>query len=401
MISFKYFFYKLKDVKISDLFAFFKMLVAVILIPLYKKKYNGAWLICEEPYEARDNGFVFYKYLRIVKEKENCFYAIKRSSVDYQKVATLGHVLEYGSIQHWLAYFLCSFNISSQKGGKPNAALCSFFELVKIFKTKNIFLQHGIIINNLEWLYADKSKIDLFITSTIPEYKYVCERFGYDISTIQLTGLPRFDELHNLNVVENQILIMPTWRYWFNLRSKSVKGEDANFETSEYLNKWQELLNSEYLTELINRYNLKVIFYPHRNMQKYLGDFTVNNKNIIVADWRNYDIQKLLKESRLMITDYSSVFFDMIYMKKNVIFYQFDIDKYRSIQYKEGYFDYSNNPFADSFTNSKDVLKKLADLIQNEYGLSETFEKAFHEYFKYYDMNNCKRVYDRIESMNL
>lgn len=401
MISFKYFFYKLKDLKISDLFAFFKMLVAVILIPLYKKKYNGAWLICEEPYEARDNGFVFYKYLRIVKEKENCFYAIKRSSVDYQKVATLGHVLEYGSIQHWLAYFLCSFNISSQKGGKPNAALCSFFELVKIFKTKNIFLQHGIIINNLEWLYADKSKIDLFITSTIPEYKYVCERFGYDISTIQLTGLPRFDELHNLNVVENQILIMPTWRYWFNLRSKSVKGEDANFETSEYLNKWQELLNSEYLTELINRYNLKVIFYPHRNMQKYLRDFTVNNKNIIVADWRNYDIQKLLKESRLMITDYSSVFFDMIYMKKNVIFYQFDIDKYRSIQYKEGYFDYSNNPFADSFTNSKDVLKKLADLIQNEYGLSETFEKAFHEYFKYYDTNNCKRVYDRIESMNL
>lgn len=63
---------------------------------------------------------------------------------------------------------------------------------------------------------------------------------------------------------------MPTWRYWFNLKSKQNKNTDNDFETSEYVRCWEELLVSPELERLINKYQLEVIFYPHRNMQNYI-----------------------------------------------------------------------------------------------------------------------------------
>ena len=41
---------------------------------------------------------------------------------------------------------------------------------------------------------------------------------------------------------------------------------------------------------------------------------------IIPASWREYDVQDLLMRCSLLITDYSSVFFDAGYMEKPVIY---------------------------------------------------------------------------------
>ena len=69
--------------------------------------------------------------------------------------------------------------------------------------------------------------------------------------------------------------------------------------------------------------------------------FPIFSDRIIIADMK-YDVQQLLKESLLLITDYSSVFFDMMYMNKPVNFYQFDEKQYRKSHYKEGYLNYQN-----------------------------------------------------------
>lgn len=52
------------------------------------------------------------------------------------------------------------------------------------------------------------------------------------------------------------------------------------------------------------------------------------SKEIEIAKFKDYDVQQLLIELRILITDFSSVFFDFAYMKKPVIYYQFDRDKY-------------------------------------------------------------------------
>ena len=382
LIDYRYIKSKIKDVKLNDILALFPMTIAVLLTPFFKSKYKDTWLVCEEKKEARDNGYWFFKKMKENHPEQDCIYAIDKSSVDYNKVEKLGNIVQFGSLKHWIIYFTCKHNISSQKGGKPNAALCSFLELNDISNGHNIFLQHGIIINNLEWLYADRSRFEIFITSTVPEKDFIEKRFGYPKGTIKLTGLPRFDNLHQDRTDKKRIVIMPTWRYWFNLKSKQFDGFDKEFNNSEYMIKWKELLESKELNELINEYDLEVIFYPHRNLQSHLKEMKENsNSKVIFASWEDYDLQELLITSSLMITDYSSVFFDMIYMKKPVIFYQFDLEKFRIGQYGEGYFDYSNNPFGSSYREVVPLMEELKKYIEHDYSCSEYFLEEHKKIF--------------------
>lgn len=394
MIYFKYFLERLKDVKIRDYASVIPMTIALIAKPFFKRKYQKIWLVCEEPAEARDNGYHFYKYMCKKQPQQRCVYAIRRKSVDYQKVKNLGSVIEYGSIKHWLVYFLCEYNISSQKGGKPNAAICSFMELSGGFKPQNVFLQHGITKDMASWLYADKCFFKYFITAALPEHEMIKKYYGYSEGTVQLTGFPRYDALNNSKTDYRQVLIMPTWRYWFNLKSKRGKDVNTDFSRSDYLNKWLELLNSQFLNTVINEYDLKIIFFLHRNMQKYIDSFEHVNSKITIASWKSYDIQELLKQSALMITDYSSVFFDMMYMKKPIIFYQFDETEYRKYQYQQGWFDYHNNAFGKTYDSSKNVIHELREYAAANFKIGDDYEKAYGTIFKYSDTNNSKRVFE-------
>jgi CDP-glycerol glycerophosphotransferase len=393
MNKLQYFLWKIKDVKPEDYLAVFPMVTGEIVSLFYKKKYKDYWIICEDPKEARDNGYWLFKYIREQHPEQKIIYLINKDSVDYYKVAKLGQCVQYGSLKHWILYFTTRFNISSQKGGKPNAALCAFFELNGKFKPHNIFLQHGVIINDLVWLHADRSCIETFITSAVSEYKFVRDVYGYKPGVVQRTGLPRFDNLHDNKIIKNQILIMPSWRAWFTEASSRADESDANFANSEYLIRWKEILNSDELKKLIDKYHLKVVFYPHRNMQHFLSFFHDVKAYITIASYRDYDVQNLLKESEMMITDYSSVFFDMIYMKKPVLFYQFDEEKFRKQQYEKGYFDYHNNSFGKSFNDYKSVVMELENIIKDDYKVDEAFLKAHDEYFPYFDTNNSERIY--------
>lgn len=402
MIDFKYFKSKIRDVKTGDLLSLFPMALALAVVPLYKKKYRKTWLVCEEKKEARDNGYWFFRKMAENHPEQKCIYAIDKKSVDYENVREYGEVIQYGSIIHWIVYFTCEYNISSQKGGKPNAALCAFLELNGLFRAHNVFLQHGVIINDLKWLYADRSAIDLFITSTIPEKAFVEARFGYPDGTIKLTGLSRFDNLHQNRTNNRQIVVMPTWRYWFNLKSKQAEEFDSDFESSEYYGKWKEFLQSEQLNALISEYGLKVIFYPHRNMQRFVSKMREGVKTkAIIASWEEYDIQELLLTSAMMITDYSSVFFDMIYMKKPVLFYQFDIEKFRLGQYEEGYFDYSDNCFGKSFRDLDLLMNGLSEIVERHFECDQQYLNEHKRIFPYYDTLNSERIYSEIKRLSV
>ena len=97
--------------------------------------------------------------------------------------------------------------------------------------------------------------------------------YGYKDGVARLTGFPRYDSLIPNQTNQNQILIMPTWRNWFNLKSKGSQEVKTPFGCSEYLKKWMELLNSKELDYLIINHNLKVVFFLHRNMQRYIEAF--------------------------------------------------------------------------------------------------------------------------------
>ena len=143
----KDFFLKFKRVKVKDIIAIFIMLVAIPEALYLKNKRKDLWLICERENEARDNGYWLFKYIRENWPNEDVVYAINKNSEDYNKVKDLGEIVEYGTYKHWVYYLAANKNISSQKDGKPNGALCYLLEVYGILLK---IMQSGYIIRILK-----------------------------------------------------------------------------------------------------------------------------------------------------------------------------------------------------------------------------------------------------------
>lgn len=388
-----------KYVKIKDILSIFIFIFALPFALFFrlinKIKKRKLWLICESPNTARDNGYHLYKYIKENHSECYCFYAIDKNSDDYKKIEKYGNIIQYYSFKHWIYYLAADINISSQKAGNPNAPLFYILQVYGIWKNKRVFLQHGITKDDAKWLYYDSTKFSLFICGAEKEYEYIMEKFGYPEKNVVYTGLARFD---NLDVGKNnskQILLMPTWREWLGTETNSLNKQEDFIETL-YYKTYQSLINNTRLIEYLKKENIIMYFYPHLNMQKFIDKFSTKSENIKLVLNNDTDIQELLVESSLMITDYSSVYMDFSYMRKPVIYYQFDKEEYREKQYQEGYFQYERDGFGEVISNEEDLVNKVIYYIENNYKIEENYLDRINKFFRYNDKKNCERNYIEI-----
>ena len=190
----------------------------IIHLFLFNKKQN-IWLIAERGNEARDNGYVFYQYIKTNHQSQKVLYIITKDSPDIEKIAKEDRLIK-GTLKHYFLYMNAQVLISTHiMGYAPDMRLFTKFNKISFFKPrgKQVFLQHGIINNYLKELTPKKIDIDLFISGANQEYKYLLQDFGHTSETVKYTGLARFDNL--IDNSKNQILLMPTWRkYLFNKR---------------------------------------------------------------------------------------------------------------------------------------------------------------------------------------
>ncbi len=392
------FFQKLKEISLVDILHIALFLLALFPAWLYKKKRKHLWLICESRQEARDNGYWLYRYIREHERECDVVYAIDPKSKDYEKVASLGETVSYGTFKHWIFYLAAEANISSQKGGKPNAAVCYFLEVYGIRKNTRVFLQHGVIKDDLPFVHYEHAKFSLFVTSTQREYEYVRDNFNYPPGCVQLLGLCRFDNLHHAATKTGQILVMPTWRGWISPPSNG-RAEFEGMEEikkSEYYRGWNDFLQDGRLHKLLQKENKRLIFYQHREMQKFRGLFSSTDERISIAESEDFDVQQLLMESAYLVTDYSSVAMDFAYMGKPLCYYQFDYEKFREHHYPKGYFSYRADGFGPVCDDEESLIFALEHMIENPYGMEKVYQKRADAFFTLRDEKNCKRNYDAI-----
>lgn len=366
---------------------------------LYRKK--NIWLISERGTEARDNGYHFFRYLREKHPEIECYYVIKKDSPDRKRIESLGEAVNYRSLQHYLLFFGAKYLLSTHiMGFTPNNGFYKYMQPrinKRAVRGKTVFLQHGITFNNFPdlYLYQEKTKLDLFICGAKPEYEYIAKNWHYQHDEVQYTGFARFDALHEQKI-KRQILIMPTWRRWLKHPANAKK---TSILDSPYFQSWCGLLKSEKLAALAEKYQVQMIFYPHYEMQEYINQFETVSDKIVLADFAHYDVQQLLKESMLLITDYSSVFFDFAYMEKPVLYYQFDETEYRARHYAQGYFDYRRDGFGEVATEEDALFDLLEQYLENGCNLKSEYRKRIQGFFPLHDQNNCERIYHEILNM--
>ena len=366
------------------------------LLSLFNVKYRDYWLIEERGFDARDNGYWFYKYLVENHPEVKVMYSITPDSEDLEKIKMLGGEYVYrNSIRHGIIYFVCEALLS------PHDQFCrplwkglGWLQKITIFKFlrprgKKIFLQHGITKDYIEFYTKSFTNADMFICGALPEYEFIKKRYGYAESEVKYTGFARFDNLEK-NKFNNKkmILIIPTWRSYID---KNLS--EHEFKQTDYYKKYNSLLNNANLIEYIEENDIKVVFYPHILMQQWINCFTSSSEKICIMSAHNIEVQDLLIKCSMLVTDYSSVFFDVAYMNKPTIFYQFDYSTYRSGYLQEGYYDYHNDlgPVCDT-------EEELVNQIINSYGKlpEEKYLHKIKEYFVYQDQNNCNRIYKEV-----
>ena len=261
-----------------------------------------------------------------------------------------------------------------------------------------IYLQNGIIKDDLtKYINRISMQFDLIITSSIQEYNsLLLMEYGYTKENLVLTGLPRFDslfELKNKIKTEKLIIIFPTWRIYIRgvrdlLTHNSIKSD--YFPNIQFYN---NLINNKQLIQIMNKYDYKGIFCLHPNFKAQKSFFRENNRFKVIDICNS---QEVLLKASLLITDYSSIFFDFGFIEKPVLYIHFDYEDYRNYQFPEGYFDYKKQGFGPVCNDIKCLINNIIDEFEHNCSLKELYSIRIKKFFKYFDEKNSFRTFNEI-----
>lgn len=370
----------------------------------FKKK--PLWIISDRMDVANDNGEVFFRYLCNKNPEDIDFeFVINKNSPDAARIKSIGKTVYFGSLKYKL-HFLLADKIVSSQANEENLNAFAYNDYKYFYNLCNfdfVFLQHGIIKDDLsDWLNKRNKKIDLFVTSAQAEQQSIVNGdYDLDESTVKLTGLPRFDRLYNLNRNEKkQILIMPTWRRSFNIVYKNVDSEESKiaFMQTEYFKFYNQLINDERLLNAMKKNGYKGKFCLHPLHSTKTDCF--NENEVFTVTKGNINYPELFTEGALMVTDYSSTFFDFCYLNKPVIYTQFDREEfYEGSMYSEGYFKYERDGFGPVCETYDETVDKIIESIENDFKIDSVYEERIKNFYAYSDNRNCERIYNAICDM--
>lgn len=373
---------------------FMKIGLSLLSLPV-KLRYAGqeVWLVSERPDQAEDNGYAFFKYCRENHPNKKVFYLIDKDSPHIDKVQTLGNVIIHSSLKHWLYMLTANKYISAWVFDefslpKGSAEFKDLFASV-YERTPQITLQHGVIIHNIApYLSKEQYNQQLFIASSEAEKEVIKQTLGYEDQDVVVTGLSRFDNLHNLSV-KKQILIMPTWRRSiFNLNK-------SQFLRSLYFNRYYQLVRNEQLLKILEEKQIVLKFYVHSQMQKFLPEFAFEHPNVQFLTKQDAIVSELLKESSLLVTDYSSVMADFLYMDKSVLLYQFDpYDNHHGPVQQISYDD-----FGEVFDDETKLVEAITQSIHTDFKISPEYQEKSNAFFAHKDQQNSARIFKAINDL--
>lgn len=388
-----------------DIPSIVKLFCTFVPAKIYKHLYKDVWIITEYPENARDNGYWLFKYVRENYPGKRVFYPIKRKASDYAKVAQLGNVIEFGGWKHYFLYWASHKFIGTTKyHGFPDERMCSGIFEMKLHRFKYVFLNHGFARGISNIINARNTDYDLIIAMSELEKKIMVELNGQPKEKVKAVGFCRHDNLDDSLLDKKTIVVMPTWRRWLDYRheedEQKVKEIKKRYKESPYYKKYMELLNHPRLLRYLEENDLKIIFYLHGYAQAYSGTFRSDSKRVVIARKNHYYVQDLLKQAAFLVTDYSSVFFDFAYMKKPMVYFQFDIEEFSKNQYAESeYYQYSRDGFGPITDTVDEVVNAIENAHRNNFQMDPKYIERVELFFKEFGKNHCQKIYKLIDEL--
>ncbi|MDW5472574.1 CDP-glycerol glycerophosphotransferase family protein [Staphylococcus equorum] len=194
--------------------------------------------------------------------------------------------------------------------------------------------------------------------------------FNTNVKSIS-AGFPRndmmFKALNQTNEIREKlsipadkkvVLYAPTWR--------EAKSSDINMDI-DYM---QKTLGDNFILLIRAHYMVSNNMDIRKNYP-----FAINVSNYP-------SVEELYAISDVLITDYSSVMFDYAYLKKPMIFYAYDLEKY--LYGERGvYLDYENIVPGPVVKTTQEIIDNLKDYNNFESKYKEKYELFYNEFCQY------------------
>lgn len=233
----------------------------------------------------------------------------------------------------------------------------------------------------------DSKNIDYLLVSSQEVKTIYSKALNVPEEKIMSIGIPRTDPLFDGEYIHREkkkfikenrfldkkkiILYTPTFR----------DDEKEYFNMQLNLHMLRECFKDEYVILLKLH---PIIRHPYK-IEDDLKDF--------VYDFSKENINNLLMVADILITDYSSVVFEYSLLKKPIIFYAYDYDKYKN-ELRNFYFEYESFIPAKMSMTTEEVVDDIKNIEKGKYDIEviESFSKKFCEYT---DGKSSKRFVDK------
>lgn len=237
--------------------------------------------------------------------------------------------------------------------------------------------------------------------STCDDFSYILQRaFGCKKDNIILSGYPR-----NICLTDNSFLEIKKRELIGLAKNLGLTVDDSSkvviylptFRDSQNnLFSFEELKDDNRLLSILEKHNAIIIQKSHfASSPSSSSSFSIVNNRIIIL--REYQTQELLASSDMLITDYSSCFFDYLILDRPIIHFLYDYDYY------------SNDDRGLYFSKEKvacgsviDNISNLVEAIDENLSCPEKYKglrkKRREKFLQYESGDTCKTIYNEIIS---
>ncbi len=257
-----------------------------------------------------------------------------------------------------------------------------------------IYLQHGILHANLVTMYAKEfTEIDKFVISTNFEKNNLIEKYHYLESDLLLSGMPRIKVGASNKKPAKKILFAPSWRKYLigpllnNKRQLMVN----EFQNSEFFKETSKFLNSKKLQDFLKKNKYQLDFKLHPIFKQYAKYYKIDSKYVNI----NFDDTDI-DEYSIFITDFSSFQFDFVNLRRPIIYFVPDMDKFKAglHSYRELDLKYED-AFGNLCLNSDELMKELEKIVKNGVKPEKKYLKRMDKFFL--DIKNpCEQIYEEV-----
>ena len=320
-------------------------------------------------------------------KKHNNLIVIKHGSPDYYKYFSIA--------KYWIVNSIVEESIEK----KENQIYVQCWHGTPLKRLRCDIEVDGAVLNTVEEIRkrndVDAKRFDYFISPS----KFCTEKFtsAFNLKNLKKEdiiieeGYPRNDSLFHYtekdikrikkkwNIPEDKkvIFYLPTFR-----DNQHESGVGYTYNLGIDFDSLKEKFQEEYV----------ILFSPHYFVAKQVD--VSKYEGFVINVTENDDINDMYIVSDIIMTDYSSVFFDFANLKRPMLFYMYDLDIYKG-KLRDFYLDLDELP--GPIAETQEDLEKNLKNIEKEFQKNQNKYEKFNKKFNYLDDGaSSRRVIKKI-----